>query len=99
MVLHFGVALVALADTVFDDAVANLVAVGHLDDVIAERARQAPGRGIFEVPDVMFDVELALVVAMRPALEPTIQSGLQEIARRQRADLEGSPRPIAETGF
>ena len=99
MILDFGVARIALADAIFDDAVADLVAVGHFDHVIAQRAHELARRGVGERPDVVFDIELALVVAMRPAVEAAVQAAFEKEATGQRADFQTARRTVGEARF
>jgi hypothetical protein len=80
VVLHFGVSAVALADAALDNPVADLVAVGHFDHVIAERPGELAPRSVLERPEVVLGIELASVVAMRPSLEASVEAALEEIA-------------------
>ena len=81
------------------DAKADLVAVGHLDHVIAQRARELARGGIVERPDVVLGIELALVVVVRPTIEAAVQAALEIIAARKRADLQPSLGAVGELDF
>src|ERR1700677_2093221 len=99
MVLDLGIARIAFADAVFDDAVADLVADGYFDHVIAQRAHQSPRLGVAELPHFVFGMELALVVAMRPTFQGAIEATLQEDPTGQGANCDEARRSVRETGF
>src|SRR5471030_2955079 len=99
MHLHFGIARVTLADAIFHDAIADFVAVGHLDDMIAERARDAAHVRVAKAPGLVFAVEFSLVIALRPAVEAAIEPRFQKISPRQGANLDAPARAVGETPF
>src|SRR5881409_3352424 len=75
--LHRLVLAEALADAVFDDAVADFVAVAHFDDLVGQGARALARVGIGEVPHVVLEVQLAAVVAVEPAVQAAVEAALQ----------------------
>jgi hypothetical protein len=53
MALDFRITGVSLADAVLDDAVADLVAIGHLDHMVAEGAHQLARLGLSQRPHIV----------------------------------------------
>ena len=99
MVLDLGIARIAFAHAIFDDAVADMVADGHFDHVIAQRPHQSPRLRVPEFPDLVFGMKLPLLVAVRPTLQATIETAFQKITTGQGADSDAARRAVRETRF
>ena len=85
--LRFRIPRVALANAIFDDAIAYLAFHICFDHVVGQRLGNASHLAIGKIPNVVLDVERAAVVTMRPAVETAIEPALQEVACRQAFEL------------